>query len=192
MKTVKVLTLTCLMSIFCVGMTFAQQQGAQNQQGQQGQRHQVQQNQPGQPGQKHQGQKTMRAKATPEERASKYADKMKQDLNLNDDQASKVKALHTQYAKDQQQNRNANQQNMKAKKDAYDSQMKSILNSDQYQQYQSKYMKKSNDQKGNWNKNGNNNQGKGKAKSKGNWNGKGNWNKNQQNSPNSQNKQNNQ
>jgi len=111
MKTVKILSLTLLMSVFCVGMTFAQQQVQQGQ----------------------------KVKATPEERAAKQVDMMKQSLNLTPDQVTKLQTVQTQFNKDQAQARatkNGAPEDMKAKKDAYNAQVKSILTPEQYQKYQ--------------------------------------------------------
>jgi len=111
MKTVKILSLTLLMSVLFAGMTFAQQQG----------------------------QKTPRVKATPEERAAKRVEMMKQSLNLTPDQVTKLQSVQTEFAKNQDQAQAAkkgNQQDMKAKREAYDAQVKSILTPEQYQKYQ--------------------------------------------------------
>jgi len=108
MKTVKILSLTLLMSVLCVGMTFAQQQG-------------------------------QKVKATPEERAAKRMEMMKQTLNLTPDQVTKLQAIQTEFAKDQDQAQAAkkgNWQDMKAKREAYDAQVKEILTPEQYQKYQ--------------------------------------------------------
>jgi len=108
MKTVKILSLTLLMSVLCVGMTFAQQQG-------------------------------QKVRATPEERAAKRVEMMKQSLNLTPDQVTKLQAVQTEYAKSQDQAlaaKSGSQQDMKAKREAYDTQLKSILTPDQYQKYQ--------------------------------------------------------
>jgi len=129
MKTMKILSLTLFMSIFCVGISFAQQQDKKGQ----------------------------RAKATPEERAAKRIEMMKKTLDLTPDQVTKLQAAQTQFAKDWEQARTAkkeNRQNMKAKREAYDAQLKTILTPEQYQKYQDqrKNMKKGGDRQGKRNK----------------------------------------
>jgi len=127
MKTVKILSLTVLMSIFCAGMTFAQQQ---NQKVTQPKEQQVASKK---------GQKGQQVKATAEERAAKQVETMKTSLNLSNDQVSKLQPIQSQYVKDQDQARGAkkgNQQDWKTKKDAYNTQVKSILTPEQYQKWQ--------------------------------------------------------
>ena len=133
MKTVKILSLTLFMSIFCVGMSFAQQQ---NQRGQ-------------------------KAKATSEERASKRLEMMKKTLDLTPDQVTKLQAIQTQFARDREQAKE-NRQDMKAKREAYDAQVKSILTPEQYQKYQDqrKDRKKDGGKHGKWNKDSKDHQGK--------------------------------
>jgi len=133
MKTVKILSLTLLMSIFCGGMIFAQQQEQRGQ----------------------------KAKASPEERASRRVEMMKKTLDLTPEQAAKLQSLQTQFFKDQEQARataKGNHQDMKTKMEAYDGQVKSILTPEQYQKYQDQrasMMKKGNAQQGKVNKDGN-------------------------------------
>ena len=121
MKTVKILSLTLLMSIFCAGISFAQQQG--------------------QRGQKPTG--------TPEERAAKRVEMMKKSLDLTPAQVTKLQPVMTQFAKEKAAAKD-NPQEMKAKKAAYDAQLKSILTPAQYQKYQEqrKEMKKGGNQHG--------------------------------------------
>ena len=118
MRTVKFLSLTLLMSVFCTGMTFAKQQG---------------------------GQKGGKTKATEEERVAQKVAKMKESLDLTPEQVAKIQELQMQLAKDQEQARAAAKENrrqdMKAKKDAYDAQLKAILTPEQYQKYQSQQHK---------------------------------------------------
>ena len=114
MKTVKIVSLTLLMSIFCAGISFAQQQGQQEQ----------------------------KVKPTPEERAAKRVEMMKESLNLTPEQVAKLQPVQTQFAKDQERTRKAakeNQKEMKAQKEAYDAQLKSILTPEQYQKYQEQH-----------------------------------------------------
>jgi len=128
MKTVKILSLTFLMSIFCVSMTFAQQQQERRA--------------PQQREQKAAPQKGQQAKATAEERASKQVDMMKKDLNLSNEQVTKLQTVQTQFIKEQDQARTSKkgtQQDFKSKKDAYDSQVKSILTPEQYQKWQAQH-----------------------------------------------------
>ena len=116
MKTVKILSLTLLMSIFCAGMMYAQSQQGRNK-----------------------GQKTS---MTTEQRASKQVEAMQKSLNLTPDQVTKLKAVRSQFAKDQAQLRTSKQgaqQDMKAKREAYDAQVKSILTPEQYQKYQDQH-----------------------------------------------------
>ena len=136
MKTVKILSLTLFMSIFCVGMSFAQQQGQK-------------------------GQKT---KETSEERASKRVEMMKKTLDLTPDQVTKLQAIQTQFAKDREQAKE-NRQDMKAKREAYDAQVKSILTPEQYQKYQDqrKDRKKNGGKHGKWNKDNKDNSQQGKC-----------------------------
>jgi len=162
MKTVKILSLTLLMSVFCVSMTFAQQQQ---------ERKAIPQKE-----QKSAPQKGQQAKATAEERASKQVDTMKKSLNLSNDQTTKLQAVQTQFIKDQDQARaskTGNQQDLKAKRDAYDAQVKSILTPDQYQKYQDQ---RSNMKKGTA-KQGAAKQGQAGNKGANQGNHKGNWNK---------------
>ena len=122
MKTVKIVSMTLLMSILCAGVSFAGQQG----------------------------QRDHKSKATSEERSSKRIEKMKETLNLTPEQVTKLEAIQAQCAKDKEQKR----QDIKAKKEAYDAQVKSILTPEQYKKYQeqNKGMKKGKDRKGKWNK----------------------------------------
>jgi len=145
MKTVKILSMTLLMSILCAGMTFSQQQG----------------------------QKVQKTKATAEERASKQVEMMKKSLDLTPEQARKLQSVQTQFNKNQEQALAAakgNRQDMKAQRDAYDNQVKSILTPEQYQKYQ--------DQRATMKK-GNAHQGKGnrECKQQTNGNRKGKWSK---------------
>ena len=148
MKTVKILSVTLLMSIFCAGVSFA-----------------------------HGHQKGQKMKGTPEERALKRVEMMKKSLDLTPDQVTKLQAVQTQFAKDREQAQKNNRQDMKAPREAYDAQVKSILTPEQYQKYQAqrKEMKKGGDgkwdkkskggdQQGKCNKDGDKRQGKNKKK----------------------------
>ena len=123
MRTVKILSLTFIMSIFCAGMSLAH------------------------------GQKGQRTKGTPEERSAKRIERMKESLNLTPDQVTKLQAAQVQFAKDREQASKNKQQDMQAKRDAYDAQVQSVLTPEQYQKYQDqrKDMKKGGD--GKWRKN---------------------------------------
>jgi len=128
MKTVKILSMALLMSVFCVGMTFAQQQQQNRRSGHQKEQSAVR--------------PTKATKATAEERASKQVAEMKQSLNLSNDQVNKLQNVQTQYVKDQDQARaskKGTQQDWKTKRDAYNSQVKSILTPAQYQQWQAQH-----------------------------------------------------
>ena len=117
MRTVKFLSLTLFMSIICTGMTFAQQDG----------------------------QRGGKAKATPEERAAQKVERMKESLDLTPDQVEKIQELQTQLAKDQEETRAAakeNFQDMKAKREAYDEQLKTVLTPEQYQKYRNQDKKR--------------------------------------------------
>ena len=158
MKTVRILSMTLFLSVFCASMTIAQQQQQQQD------RKAVQQKE--QRVAQKKDQKGQQTKATAEERAAKQVDAMKQSLNLSNDQVTKLQSVQTQYIKDKDQARaskNGNQQDWKTKKDNYDSQVKSILTDQQYKQYQAQQsnMKKgqgkqgqgqANGKNGNWNK----------------------------------------
>jgi len=131
MKTVKFLSLTLLLSVFCAGMTLAQQPGP----------------------------RSGKVKATPEERGAKHVERMEKSLELTPEQVAKLRDLHSQFAKDREQDRVAakeNRQDMKAKMDAYDAQLKSILTPEQYQKYQDqrKNMKRGEGKHGKGNNNG--------------------------------------
>ena len=130
MKTVKILSLTLLMSIFCAGTSFAQQLG-----------HRGQQAKP-----------TSEVRATPEERAAKRMEMMQKNLDLTPEQVTKIQALQAQRTKDQENAR----KDMQAKKEAYDAQLKAILTPEQYQklQEQRKDMRQRSGQKGKGNKGG--------------------------------------
>ena len=131
MKTVKFLTLTLLLSVFCAGMTLAQQPGKRSE----------------------------KTNVTPGERVAKRVEMMEKSLDLTPEQVTKLQELQTQFAKDREQVRTAakeNRQEMKTKMDAYDTQLKSILTPEQYQKYQNqrKNMKRGEGHQGKWNKNG--------------------------------------
>jgi len=131
MKTVKILSLTLLMSVFCVGMTFAQQDQKATQPSTQKAHKAVQAN-------------AQKVKETAEERATKQVDKMKTTLNLTPDQVTRMQGVQTQFVKDQEAlaakkgtgTAATKAADMKAKREAYDSQVKSILTPDQYTKYQ--------------------------------------------------------
>lgn len=133
MKTVKIVSLTLLMSVFCAGMSFAH------------------------------GQKGQRTKGAPEERDSKKIEMMKESLDLTPDQVTKLQAVQEQFAKEREQASEKKQQDMKAQKEAYDAQVKSILTPEQYQKYQAqcKEMKKGDDGKRSKNDKGGDKQDKG-------------------------------
>ena len=155
MKTIKILSLTLIMSIFYTGMSFAHQQDQRGQRG----------------------------KTTSEERASKRIERMKESLNLTPDQVTKLQAIQTQSAKDREQARKDNRQDMKSKMEAYDVQVKSILTPEQYQKYQDqrKDMRKGGDKHGKWNKDNKEGNQQGKCNKEGN-NRQGKWDKKKSNS----------
>ena len=123
MRTVKVLSLTLLMVVVCVGMTFAQQQGQR---------------------------RSEKVKTTQEERAAKRMEMMAKSLELTPEQVAKLQAIQEQFAKE-------NRQEMKAKREAYDAQVKSILTPEQYEKYQERHknLKRGKINQGKWEKNGN-------------------------------------
>ena len=98
-----------------------------------------------------------KVKATQEERVPKRMEMMAKSLKLTPDQVAKLQAIHEQFAKE-------NRQEMKAKREAYDAQVKSILTPEQYEQYQKEYenekrskvhqskLMKSGNHQGKWNK----------------------------------------
>ena len=131
MKTVKILSLTLLMSIVCATTIFAQQQRNQRQ-----------------------GQRPERTQATAEERAAKQVEEMKTSLNLTPEQVTKVQELQTQHAQQQEQSRTAAKQNMQAQRDAYNAQLKSILTPEQFQKFQEQRqnMRKGDGQRGKFGK----------------------------------------
>ncbi len=124
-------------------------------------------------------------KTTPEERAAKQVEMMQESLGLTPEQVEKLKAVQLQFAKEREQARIAaqkTQQDMKAKMETYNAQLKSILTAEQYQKYQQERMnmrkgssvnkqgtnKDSKDctQQSKGSKGNNNQQGKGKGKRK--------------------------
>jgi len=110
MKTAKILAVTFLMSIFCGTLLYAQQ-----------------------------GQKPQRTVQTPDERVGKRVEMMKKSLNLTDEQAAKVQEAQKQMLGDVKQiqaKNKANREEMKAKAEAYNAQLKTILTPEQYQKYQ--------------------------------------------------------
>jgi hypothetical protein len=135
MKTVKFLSMTLLMSMFCVGMAFAQpQQGQHN--------NQVRN-------------KNQKTNVTPEQRASKQVEAMKKSLNLSSDQVSRLEQVYKEEGQSMSKGK-GNQQNMQARREAIDSKVKSILTPEQYQKYQDMHKNgKSGSKQGKGNKNGN-------------------------------------
>ena len=93
------------------------------------------------------GQQDQKTKLTPEQRSAKRIEMMKTTLNLTDDQVVKVKAAQAQLSTEMKQvngKDKANREEIKAKRDAYNAQLKTILTPEQYQKYQEqqKTMKK--------------------------------------------------
>lgn len=138
MKTVKFLSLTLLVSLFCVGMAFAQQQDRPQPQDR---THQQQDRKVDQKKEFDQmkDQKRQGPTATIEERAAKQVEGLKESLNLNADQVNKLQDLQTQFIKEQEEAVKSKQapeeKDIKAKMDAYDAQVKAILTADQYNKY---------------------------------------------------------
>ena len=111
--------MTFLLSVFCGALSYAQQD--------------------------------QKPKVTPEERAQKRIEMMKKSLNLSDDQVAKLQDLQKQQSEQMKQARakgdataKPTAEEMKAKRDAYNAQLKTILTPEQYQKYldQSKNMHK--------------------------------------------------
>jgi len=158
MKTIRILSLTLVMSIFYTGISFAHQQDQKGQKG----------------------------KATSEERASRRIETMKKSLGLIPDQVTKLEAIQAKFAKDREQARTTaknHRQDMKAKMEAYNTQVKSILTPEQYQKYQDqrKEMRKGGDKHGRWNKDNKDGSQQGKCNKDGN-NHQGKWDKKKGNS----------
>ena len=106
MKTTRILMMTFLMSVFCVALSYAQQD--------------------------------QKSKPAPGERAAKRIEMMKKSLDLTDDQVAKVQKAQKQLFEDMKQLRtksDGNREEMKAKRDAYHAQLKTILTPEQYQKY---------------------------------------------------------
>jgi len=122
---------TFLMSMFCATLSYAQQdQQAQKPKQTREQKAAAKQNREW---------KATANQQTPEQRAEKRIEKMKQSLNLTDEQTAKVRDAQKQWYDNTKQNREsskANRDDMKAKREAYDSQLKTILTPEQYQKYQ--------------------------------------------------------
>ena len=130
--------MTFLMSLFCVTLSFAQ--GAQKpasptpaSQTQQVKKPSTQAPQA----------QTQKPQATPEDRAAKRLEMMKKSLNLTDQQVVQVQEAQKQLSDDTKQiraksgknNVAANRTEMKAKTDAYNAKLKTILTPEQYKKY---------------------------------------------------------
>jgi Spy/CpxP family protein refolding chaperone len=75
---------------------------------------------------------------TPEERAAKTTERLKQQLNLTDEQVVKVQSLNLQFFKDLEQVRASGQDAraaMMEKVKAHDADLQKILTPEQYQKY---------------------------------------------------------
>jgi len=119
MKTKRILFATFLMTFFCVAISCAQQ-GQQNQRGQRLQRPE-------------------RTAQIPEVRTGNRAEMMKKMLDLTKEQEAKLQEAEKQLLEDMKQIRaksEAIREEMKAKSDAYNAKMKSILTPEQYQKLQ--------------------------------------------------------
>ena len=139
MKTVRFFMMTFLMSLFCVTLSFAQ--GAQKPASQTPASQTQQVKKPRTQAQ--QGQ-TQKPQVTPEDRAAKRLEMMKKSLNLTDQQVVQVQDAQKQLSDDTKQiraksggkdNVAANRTEMKAKTDAYNAKLKTILTPEQYQKY---------------------------------------------------------
>ena len=106
MKSLKVLSLTLLMSVVFAGITFAQRQ------------------------------KSELPQATPEQRDARRIEMMQATLNLTPEQVIKLRELNAKFAQMREQMHDAAPQIIKAQKDAYDAELKTILTPEQYQKYQ--------------------------------------------------------
>ncbi len=131
MERIKILSLALLMSVFCAGTLLAQQDNKQVQ-------------------------KTQRVKITSEERTAKRMEKMKKTLNLTPEQAAKLQTAQIQFANEKKQIREESRQKMKARREAYDAQLKTILTPEQYQKLQGQRKGMKNGKSEKWNKEGKN------------------------------------
>ncbi len=76
---------------------------------------------------------------TPEQRAKAMTERMKKQLNLNDDQVAKLEALNLQFVQEQMKAREAGgdvRTDMRAAADKHDAALKEILTPDQFQKWQ--------------------------------------------------------
>lgn len=82
--------------------------------------------------------------ATPEERAGKLTEWMKSNLQLNDDQVTRVHTINLKYANKNQglqtqaMSRKQKMQELKDNDKAKDAELKNVLTNDQYDTYQAK------------------------------------------------------
>lgn len=80
-----------------------------------------------------------RGNATPEERAAKMTERMKQSLKLTEDQATKVQAINLQAAKDMAAARESGQDmrtSMQTIRTKQDAELQKVLTPEQYKTYQ--------------------------------------------------------
>jgi len=84
-----------------------------------------------------------KGKHTPEQKATKMADKMKKHLNLTDDQYTKIYNLNLDQIKWKKESKTANLTKVekKNKKKEFKAALKSILTDDQYKKYKKKHHK---------------------------------------------------
>jgi periplasmic protein CpxP/Spy len=87
-------------------------------------------------------QKGKEVKIDPKERAEKMSQRLKTDLNLNEEQYAKLLALNTEKAvkreaqsKEMKSEMDAKRENAKAEREAYTKKLKSILTDEQYIKY---------------------------------------------------------
>lgn len=76
---------------------------------------------------------------TPEQRAKAMTERMKKQLNLNDDQVAKLETLNLQFVQEQMKAREAGgdvRADMRAAADKHDAALKGILTPDQFQKWQ--------------------------------------------------------
>ena len=88
---------------------------------------------------------------TLEERIAKRTERMKKTLNLTPEQVAKLQTAQMQFAKERKQAGEKIRQKMKAQREAYDAQLKTILTPEQYQKLQAR---KGDKKDGKWNKKG--------------------------------------
>ncbi|WPP52970.1 hypothetical protein [Catalinimonas niigatensis] len=83
-------------------------------------------------------QKPDRNRMTPEERAERISARLTEDLELTEEQAEEVEAIHLKYAKQAEAEREARMQAMKEQHAAMERELKAVLTDEQYQKLEAK------------------------------------------------------